>query len=347
MNGELCDVITEPNRMSEIYRRFQPAPVPLQIEKHLTFVDISDDGCMLLGSNTLNGRYWTGTLHFFNEATVTISKNTSLSGMNCQSVVTEGKFVSSRDKVIIGEDSGSLSLLKLTDVDNEGVKSTHVLANVVTYDHDSAVLSLSVSPDKNTFVSGSMDKCIKVWDVEGLVTHYTFRPAHIHHVTSVEYSSNSNSIFASCSLDGFALMWDTRLDKPATVVRHGNGEGLTSLSWYPLDDNILAIGSNFGLISLYDIRALSPLTMVKCFDRPLHRLTFNSIGILAACGDTHEVKMLESKPDHSLITIYSSEEHNYFVRGLSWHPLRSYQLYSCGLDEQLLCHTINDDAISS
>lgn len=63
------------------------------------------------------------------------------------------------EQVVIGEDSGCISLLSLAEIEDEdGSRSTHVVINVATYDHDSAVMSLSVSPDKNSIVSGSMDK---------------------------------------------------------------------------------------------------------------------------------------------------------------------------------------------
>lgn len=349
MTGEVCEetIMVEPNQMSEVYRQWEAKALPPHIEKHINFIDISDDGGLLVGSSTLNGRYWTGSLHYFNEVNKSIKKDEFSAGMSCQSVITEGKCIDSKDKIIIGEDSGCINLISTVDAEIDGVKSPHMVINIATYDHDSAVLSLSVSPDKSCFVSGSMDKCIKVWDTDGLITQYTFRPAHSHIVTSVQYSPDSNNIFASCSLDGYALMWDTRLEKPATEIKESDGEGLTSLSWNPINENIVAIGSNYGMISLYDVRSLKALASFECFNRPIHKLTYNSDGILAACGDTHEIKVLEYK-NNAFHTIYSDERHSYFVRGLSWHPHRKSEMYSCGWDEQILYHSIvtKEDSVS-
>jgi WD40 repeat protein len=49
-----------------------------------------------------------------------------------------------------------------------------------------------------------------------LTSEYTYRPAHVHQVSSVcSHPQDGNSVFASCSLDGMALIWDTRNAKPA------------------------------------------------------------------------------------------------------------------------------------
>jgi WD40 repeat protein len=61
---------------------------------------------------------------------------------------------------------------------------------------------------------------IKVWSVESLTSEYTYRPAHLHQVSCVcSHPQDGSSVFASCSLDGMGLIWDTRKAKPATGRR--------------------------------------------------------------------------------------------------------------------------------
>lgn len=57
---------------------------------------------------------------------------------------------------------------------------------------------------------------IKVWNAESLTSEHTYRPAHLQQVSCVcAHPQDGSSLFASCSLDGTAIVWDTRNAKPA------------------------------------------------------------------------------------------------------------------------------------
>ena len=49
-----------------------------------------------------------------------------------------------------------------------------------------------------------------------LCSTQTYRFAHIHAITGMDASPNDASIYATCSLDKTALLWDERLTRPAT-----------------------------------------------------------------------------------------------------------------------------------
>ncbi|XP_022203395.2 methylosome protein 50 [Nilaparvata lugens] len=308
----------------------------VKYDKHFMFLDLSDDGHMLLGAGNLGGRHWSSSIHYYKEAKTSINQEYGqpVKGMN--DVISCGKILESGKRIVLGDDNGMicLSSIEVTD-DSDNFNLGEIEAAL---DHDSNVLALSLSPNKNNLVSGGKDCCIKVWDVAvSLKTLFTYRPAHSHIVSHVEYSPKSDDIFLSCSHDGSAILWDTRaLTQPALELKYACNESLSAGCW--LKENVVAVGSSFGNIMLIDIRMKHTFGHTKCFDRPLHKIVSNSNGIIAACGDTSEVKAFDT-PSEYLKQIYTSDSHKDFVRGLAWHPKTS-QLYSCGFDTTVICHDI-------
>lgn len=329
------DMGNEPNRLSDLYRNFTPAAVPFQSEKHLDFVEISEDGNMLLGSSNLTGRYWTGSVWYFTEAVP--EKDTCLTGVDCTTGVNDGKFLDRNKKVVIGEDSGAVTVLYLKELEDD---HTYQLKPIATRnDHDSSVLSISASSDKTKIVTGGMDMCIKLWNIDDLITEHTYRPAHCDHVTNVAFRPDSTDcVFASCSLDGCLLLWDIRQPRPATVLLETPVEGLSAVVWQPGQENFLTVGTVLGNIKSLDIRTANVFAKTHPFRRPIHRLASTYISLLAVCADSNEVKVLDCRSE-MLDTIYSDSRHSDFVRGLSWHP-QLQTLLTCGWDKRILSHSI-------
>uniref|UniRef100_A0A1B6KX50 Uncharacterized protein n=1 Tax=Graphocephala atropunctata TaxID=36148 RepID=A0A1B6KX50_9HEMI len=327
--------IDEPNRVAEVYRNYRPTVVPFEVERRLDFIDISEEGYAIVGSSNLSGRYWRGSVWYFKNATLAPRKESCDTGIECEATVSEGKFIDGRKTIIVGEDSGAVSVFELIEDDQsvsfEGKNSRH--------DHDSCVLSISVSSDKSSAVTAGMDLCIKVWDIDELVPAHTYRCAHSHHITNVAYSTDTtSSVFASCGLDGAALLWDTRQTKPATVIVDDPKEGLTALTWQSGDSNTLIVGSAFGAISLLDVRTCSVSRQSCPFNRSIYKLLSIEPSSLAACADSHEVKVMDPLTE-DLKVRYVDEKHTDFVRGLSYDT-QSRTLYSCGWDKQVIPHDI-------
>ncbi|KAL1456950.1 hypothetical protein WDU94_001633 [Cyamophila willieti] len=341
-----------------VEQQFDFNMVPPNIDKHLEFVEISSDGELLLGSSNLNGCYWTGSIWYFLEPGNAPQREKVYSGLNCDSGICDGKFLS-ENKVIIGEDLGMVSILHLHK--DKTFKKEHSKFTVESSrsEHDHAVLSVSVSGDKQKAVTGSMDKCIKVWDVSSnkdLQSEHTYRPAHKDHVTSVAMKQEGSTVFASCSLDGAALLWDTRMPKPAQVIYEDVAIGLKSVAWYT--DNQLVIGSTLGELCVSDTRTrgLTSQTNVSS-PRPIHRIVVHK-NFVAVCSDDTYVRVIDmnklssSESGDSITSstilsnsvtnpavIYSDGKHKDYVRGLTWAP-DSGTLISCAWDRQVLSHNI-------
>lgn len=321
--------------VSDLYRNFTPAACPFQTEKHLDFVEVSEDGYMLLGTSNLTGRYWTGSVWYFMKAVA--EKDVCLTGVDCCTGVTDGKFLDSKQKVVIGEDSGAVTVLYVTQLEDD---RTYQFRPVATRnDHDNTVLSISVSTDKTKIVTGGMDMCIKVWNIDELITEHTYRPAHCDHVTSVAFCPDStNCVFASCSLDGCLLLWDIRQSKPAKVLIDTPDEGLSAVVWQPGQENFLTVGTVLGNLRSLDIRTGNILAKTRPFRRPIHRLASAYTSWLAVCADSNEVKVLDCRSEN-LDTLYNDDRHTDFIRGLSWHP-QLKTLITCGWDKRVLSHSI-------
>lgn len=130
-----------------------------------------------------------------------------------------------------------------------------------------------------------------------------YTPAHNDIVACVDSKPTDESVFASASLDGEALIWDTRNEKPATSklfvdlnrelieiiisltrclkfaeLHEGNRIGLTAISWNPHNDNEIVIGAEDGSLTLLDQRQSgSPVSSAILFTRGVHRLLFNPL----------------------------------------------------------------------
>ncbi|XP_046390935.1 methylosome protein 50-like [Ischnura elegans] len=375
MESSACDI--EPNRVAEAYRYHQPAFVPAQIEKRLDFIDINEDGLMLLGSSNLTGRIWNGSVWCFSHTELEPKTDNSLTGVLCDSGVCDGLFLPSKDKILIGKDSGVLQLLQLVEGSREwgggggnagnangsdrlvesmpweqADQKHHFMTLASAGEHDAAVLCLAVLPSSGSnsafkAVSGGADMCIKIWDVEALVSEHTYRPAHSHQVVKVSAApkgSNSEGLFASCSLDGTALIWDPRQPRPAHLIFEAPGRcGAQALAWQPQSSaGVLAVGLGSGAVHLVDSRVgkkESTTTKLSVFQRSLHKLVFcpTRPQLLAACADDSVVKVI-GLDGNCMNVEYTDDRHEDFVRGLCWEPKANSRLISCGWDHRIYAH---------
>jgi len=77
--------------------------------------------------------------------------------------------------------------------------------------HMFAINSLSISPKHDFFATGSMDKSIKVWDLETFrLLKVIDKSRHAGHTTSVNKVlwTNYNNQLLSCSDDKKISIWD-------------------------------------------------------------------------------------------------------------------------------------------
>lgn len=134
---------------------------------------------------------------------------------------------------------------------------------------------------------------IKIWNEEMLISEISYCPAHGHMVTSVSTQMNQSDTFVSTSLDGTSLIWDIRLDKPASLLLE-NGFGFTASSW--MDENLISLGCNDGNVFLVDVRMKQELNRNLCSQRSIFQVKFNTESeLLAVCADEPTVYIFSTK----------------------------------------------------
>ncbi|KAG5460216.1 MAG: WD40-repeat-containing domain protein, partial [Olpidium bornovanus] len=129
------------------------------------------------------------------------------------------RFISDRQ---ILTSSGDMSCM-LWDID-AGVKSLEFT------DHTGDVMSLSLSPDKNIFVSGACDATAKVWDIRTGRCVQTFT-GHESDINAVQFFPDGNA-FATGSDDASCRLFDLRADRELNQYTHDNILcGITSVAF--------------------------------------------------------------------------------------------------------------------
>lgn len=96
--------------------------------------------------------------------------------------------------------------------------------------HTGDVMSLSLSPDQKTFVSGACDASAKLWDIRGSHCIQTFT-GHESDINSIVFFPNGYA-FATGSDDATCRMFDIRSDQELSVYSHDNIIcGITSVAF--------------------------------------------------------------------------------------------------------------------
>lgn len=96
--------------------------------------------------------------------------------------------------------------------------------------HDGDVMSITLSPDNRTFVSGSCDSEAKLWDIRDGLCKQTFG-GHEKDINAVTFFPNSQA-FATGSDDCTSRLFDIRADQEIAVYKHANvNSGITSVAF--------------------------------------------------------------------------------------------------------------------
>jgi guanine nucleotide-binding protein G(I)/G(S)/G(T) subunit beta-1 len=81
-------------------------------------------------------------------------------------------------------------------------------------------MSLSLSPDMRTFISGACDASAKLWDVRDGMCKQTF-PGHESDINAVAFFP-SGQAFATGSDDATCRLFDIRADQELAMYSHDN-----------------------------------------------------------------------------------------------------------------------------
>ena len=128
-------------------------------------------------------------------------------------------------------------------------------------EHEADAMAISLRPgDQNVFVSCSVDKTVKVWDIRTPKRSTQTFTGHMSDVNGVDFMPADNNTFATCSEDGTARVWDMRAYQQ--VAQFGtlktqeaavpNADGYTSIA-LSKSGRLMFCGHSDSSVLAYDI----------------------------------------------------------------------------------------------
>jgi guanine nucleotide-binding protein G(I)/G(S)/G(T) subunit beta-1 len=156
--------------------------------------------------------------------------------------------------------SGDSTILKW-DIDSGRVVDTFA-------EHENDAMFISLQPgNKNVFVSCSVDKTAKIWDIRDPSKSKQTFTGHSADINSCDFMPSDPNCFGTCSEDGTIRVWDIRAYnevnkfgqelKPDTGIP---GEGMTSMA-FSGSGRLVFAGHSAGNVLCYDVLSdkVSPL----------------------------------------------------------------------------------------
>jgi WD40 repeat protein len=180
--------------------------------------------------------------------------------------------------------------------------------------HTSCIRKVAFSPDGKILASGSNDRTVRLWDLNGKPIGQPC-VGHNDSVTSVTFSPDGK-ILASGSDDRTVRLWDLN-GKPIGQPCVGHNDSVTSVTFSP-DGKILASGSNDKTIRLWDCKGNAIGKEFVGHKSFVSSIAFSPSGkrILSGSGD-HTICLWELNGSIIGQPIYG---HNDFVTSVCFSP---------------------------
>ncbi|NER28350.1 MAG: hypothetical protein F6J89_12120, partial [Symploca sp. SIO1C4] len=162
--------------------------------------------------------------------------------------------------------------------------------------HSGSVTSVSFSSNGKLIVSGSEDKTVKLWNIEGSLL--ATLEGHNGSVTSVSFSPDGK-LLASGSKDKTAKLWNIDGSLLATLESH---TGSVTFVIFSPDGKLLASGSEDKTVKLWNYDGTLIKTL-KDHKRSVKSISFSPDGKLLASADTSDTVIIWSHKGEKLRTI--------------------------------------------
>lgn len=176
------------------------------------------------------------------------------------------------------------------------------------------VRSLAVDPSNQWFVTGSADRCIKVWDLASGQLKLTLT-GHIEQVTGLAVSDRHPYLF-SCGLDKMVKCWDLEYNK---VIRHYHGHlsGIYSLALHPQLD-VLFTGGRDSTCRVWDMRTKAQVFCLSGHDNTVCSILSQAPDPQCITG-SHDatIRMWDLRTGKTVNTL---THHKKSVRAMAMHP---------------------------
>jgi WD40 repeat protein len=219
--------------------------------------------------------------------------------------------------------------------------------------HSGDITSLAFLPDGKTLVSASKDNTVKLWDVANR-KDATILSGHVDAVTSIAFAPDGKML-ASASAGGDIRLWDTEKRVEADRLSYTDSKvnsvafspdgrtlayasddqtvGLWDIAGKNVNtlehesrvksvafsrDKILASGTGYGRLTLWNTAGGDKLLSVAAHDGEISALAFSPDGkTLASAGDDGKVKLWDVASQKQVVTL---EGHLNSVEALAFSP---------------------------
>lgn len=330
--AEMQDAGTSPQTTITV-----PDNTPCQVDKYIDFLAVNKHGHLLMGSSSLTGRYWGGSIWYYNDPALAPDVEKCRAGFETSSGVADGLFMDNDKLIVVGEDCGAVEFLTVCeDGERCGIRSQCRID-----EHLDAVHSVKLTALGKSLLTGSADMSIRVWDCETCLVVRMLAPAHAQMVTSLAPHPTNEQIFLSCGLDGNVLLWDLRTQKPASCVYRDYSVKPECVAWLGGGgEKQYLVGLQSGEVALRCTDDLNHnLNSLQTLSRPLYRIAVNPTKStqFAVCGNDSRVVVADAV-EGSLRLRYDDDRHKDFVRGLAWQDADT--LVSSGWDTAVVVHKL-------
>ena len=184
--------------------------------------------------------------------------------------------------------------------------------------HDNAVISIAFSPDGRYIISSSLDKSIKVWDVQNSFSNIKTLKGHDNYVYSVAFSPDGRYIISG-SRDKSIKVWDVQNNFSNIKTLKGHSDGITSVAFSP-DGRYIISGSNDKSIKVWDVQnSFSNIKTLKGHDDYVRLVAFSPDGRYIISGSYDKsIKVWDVK--NSFSNIKTLKGHDDFVASVAFSP---------------------------
>ncbi|KAJ1917899.1 peroxisomal targeting signal 2 receptor [Mycoemilia scoparia] len=234
------------------------------------------------------------------------------------------------NQLVTGSGDGSIALWDIT-IPDYPVKKWR--------EHSREIMGIEWNyVSKDTFLSASWDRTIKLWRPDAPQSLMTFA-GHSGCVYTAAWCPHQNTTFASCSEDRTIKIWSLNNPQSPVGTIQGHSNQVLSLDWNKYIPNQIATTSSDKTIKVWDIRnPKHAVTVLGPFEFAMRRCKFSPHhpNIIAAGG----YDMASSVWDLSKgRVVYLHDPHCEFVHGLDWSLFTPNVMTTCAWDEMV--HVFN------
>ena len=179
--------------------------------------------------------------------------------------------------------------------------------------HSSQIRAVAISPDSQFIASGSADKTINLWELDGGSLVYSLRD-HTNWVRGVAFSPDSKTL-VTCSADKTIKLWEVNSGKLILTLA-GHANGVSAVTFSP-NGKIIISGSDDGTVKLWEIKTGNLLYTLTEQSGYVLSVAISPDGKMVACGCGEIIKLWDLRTNNLIGELIG---HSGWVRSIAFSP---------------------------